>query len=457
MNDSQHRFPLWAQFSCVMLYFGFDLILRFCYQSVLDGNSLVQQILTSSSASATTRTDKVEESYNIEASYSKPAFLVLCCYATFSLWGPLVVFPYLYFYRRLSILEYYTNEWSAALSFQKAFLYTCCMGMILFMGNLGYVSGLRYISVALGSALSQGEAPLTVWLSVLVLGRYFGTWEKRGVALSLLGIALIALPPLLVWKSQEGGEKEGDDYYQDTDSSTSFTWGQQLGGVISTFLGAFGFGAYQVFWPFFDDQRYTPNAPAPPTKPIHAIVDTLATLTLVGLFLLSTGWILILFLHLTGIETFEIPPEGIRGTLILSSILSAVTDALNGIACVVASTVVVALAYPLIIPLSVLLQWWVDGISPSKWGALGWIGTVLVIAGVFCLEICAGDDGSGGDHDSCYDDAVAVEMTKHKEDEMINRSSNVHFLEMDTMIMNMSMKDENKSAAAPKMTITELV
>lgn len=438
-RKKRHRFPLWAQFSCVLLYFSFDLILRFCYQAVLDGNSLLQL--------AGTRTDKADESYEIEtSSYNKPFFVVLCCYTTFILWGPLVVFPYLYFYRpagdvSCSIVEYYTHEWCAELSFRQAFLYTCGMGIILFLGNLGYVTGLRYISVALGSALSQGEAPLTVFLSVMVLGRCFGTWEKRGIALSLTGIALIVIPPLLL-KSQQEQQQGSDEYVDDDDymaavassssssfSNTSTSWEQELGGVISTFLGAFGFGAYQVFWPFFYGKRYISStsslaAPVAPTTttPIHAVMDTLATLTLLGFFLLSTGWILLLFLHMTGLETFEIPPKEIRGTLLVSSILSAMTDALNGVACVVASTVVVALAYPLIIPLSVLLQWWVDGISPSQWGALGWIGTVLVVVGVFCLEATTGDDGGGsadGDMDKQHRNSSTNDEQEEDDDDGI--------------------------------------
>lgn len=379
-HNPQHSFPLWAQFSCVFLYFGFDLILRFCYQAVLDGNNLLllQELVSTSSSTSTStiRTnttstddddDKAEESYTIHedaSSYNKPAFLVLCCYTTFILWGPLVVFPYLlHFYRprrdgggghddnnaisstaAAVIVNYYTREWSGALSFSRAFLYTCCMGMILFLGNLGYVSGLRYISVALGSALSQGEAPLTVFLSVVVLGRYFGRWEKRGIVLSLLGIALIAIPPVLWTSRRENDDGRDDDFDNNvstgtTSTSTTATWEQELGGVMSTFLGAFGFGAYQVFWPYFDEKRYSTTSitatattaskshnhhhPVAPTTPIHAIMDTLATLTLVGFFLLSTGWILILFLHITGLEPFEIPPEEIRATLMISSILSA--------------------------------------------------------------------------------------------------------------------------------------
>jgi hypothetical protein len=115
--------------------------------------------------------------------------------------------------------------------------------------------------------------------------------------------------------------------------------------------------------------------------------------------------------------------------------LSALTDALNGVACVVASTVVVALAYPLIIPLSVILQWLMDGISPSKWGALGWIGTVLVIVGVFCLE---GFDSDGDDGSIMQEEGVVTvpeQFDERGEKERVG--SNTQFVNMD-MMMNMT-------------------
>lgn len=270
------------------------------------------------------------------------------------------------------------------------------MGMILFFGNLGYVAGLRYIHVALASALSQGEAPFTVGLSVLFLNRVFGRDEKIGIFLSFAGIGLIAIPPL--WKANNNASNnygygdEGGEY--DAEDSTS-AW-NEIGGIMSTLVGTFGFGCYQVFWPMFDSKRYSISNPAP-TNPIDAIIDTFATLTLVGAFLLSTGWTLLVLVHILGWETFEIPPESIRGPLLVSTILTAAVDAFNGVACVIASAMMVALSYPLIIPMSVIMQVFIDGIPISEWGVWGWIGTVMVVAGIFCLE-------SNSEHEKLVDD-----------------------------------------------------
>jgi hypothetical protein len=76
----------------------------------------------------------------------------------------------------------------------------------------------------------------------------------------------------------------------------------------------------------------------------------------------------------------------------MASFMSALVDALNAVACVVATAVVVALAYPLVIPISVVLDYLVNGIPIKSWGLLGWIGTISVIVGVFCLEVPGSDE-----------------------------------------------------------------
>lgn len=358
----ERRFPVWVQFACVAGYFGTDLFLRFSYQAVLEGDQKNQQY----------------DDANGAQTYAKPTFMVLAGYILFFFWGPLLVWPYLIFHKKVSVIDYYNTTWSGDLTFRDAFRYTCIMGCILFLGNLGYIAGLRYINVALASALSQGEAPFTVVLSYLFLQRVFGQNEKMGILLSFSGIAMIAIPPVL-------RAKNSSQYYGYDGNIMSSDELNEIAGIFSTLFGAFGFGCFQVFWPMFDGRRYSALNPAP-SNPLDAIIDTFATLSLVGAFLLSTGWIVLLLFHVLGWESFEVPPVGIRGALLFSTILTAIVDALNGIACVIASAMVVALSYPLIIPLSVVMQAFIDGIPISDWGVLGWIGTALVVAGVFCLE-----------------------------------------------------------------------
>jgi drug/metabolite transporter (DMT)-like permease len=373
----RRRFAPWIQFTAVASYFGCDIILRFLYQVVLQGKNVDSGLYENDD----------EQQEVAPTGFDKPAFLVLCCYMAFTMWGPLLVFPYITYKRGLSIQTYYTTEWCGALGFSMGFRYTFCMATVLFFGNLFYVIGLEYISVALSTALGQGEAPFTVGLSVLILGRVFAKSETRGIALCFTGILLISIPPLLRAR-----------VISDDDVGLGKAAMAILIGVLSTALGAFGYGAYQVFWPLFDERRFPPSdtkaSIRPPTKPEDIIVDTFATIFLIGVNCVLFGWIFILFLHCVGWETFELPTRELVGPIALASLMAALVDALNAVACVVATAVVVALAYPLTIPMSVVLDYFIDGIPIGSWGMWGWIGTTAVVAGVFCLESPGGEDSS---------------------------------------------------------------
>jgi drug/metabolite transporter (DMT)-like permease len=379
----RRRFALWMQFAGVASYFACDIILRFLYQTVLKGKDLDSGLYGND--------DEAPEEVT-PTGFDKPAFLTLCCYMSFVLWGPLLVFPYITYKRGMSIRTYYTTEWCGALGFSMGFRYAFCMATVLFFGNLFYIIGLEYVSVALSTAVGQGEAPFTVGLSVLLLGRVFGKSETRGIVLCFTGIALIAIPPVL--RAQVISGDDGDNVGLGKAAKAI------LIGVLSTALGAFGFGSYQVFWPLFDERRFPPDAKAsilPPTKPEDIIVDTFATIFIMGVNCILFGWIFILFLHYVGWETFELPTREMVGPLALASLMAALVDALNAVACVVATAVVVALAYPLTIPMSVVLDYFINGIPIGSWGLWGWIGTIVVVAGVFSLESPGGEDGSPQD------------------------------------------------------------
>ena len=380
-TSKRQRFAPWVQFVAVASYFGCDVILRFLYQAVLQGKNVDSALYEKND-----NDDDDEPEEVAPTGFDKPAFLVLCCYMAFALWGPLLVFPYITYKRGISIRAYYTTEWCGALGFSMGFRYTFCMATVLFFGNLFSIIGLEYISVALSTAVGQGEAPFTVGLSVLLLGRVFGKSETRGIVLCFTGIALIAIPPLLRARVISD---DGDNVGLGEVAMAI------LIGVLSTALGAFGYGAYQVFWPLFDEHRFPPKAYIlPPTKPEDIIVDTFATIFLIGVNCVLFGWIFILFLHCVGWETFELPTREMVGPLALASLVAALVDALNAVACVVATAVVVALAYPLTIPMSVVLDYFIDGIPIGSWGMWGWIGTLAVVAGVFCLESPGGEKSS---------------------------------------------------------------
>jgi drug/metabolite transporter (DMT)-like permease len=350
--SSGTEFTACQQFLAVAAYIIADTLLRFLYQAVVNGME--------------------KENLQIEE-YDKPMLLSWLCYCCFALISGAVVIPYLCMVRRMSPWEYLQTEWCGSMGFSRAL--TWCSGAIflLYGQNYLYVAGLRYIRVAISTAVGQAEAPFTVGLSVLVLGHVFGNYEKCGVVLCFTGIALIAFPPLF---RIDSGYEDGEEEYQED-------VGLEIVGIVFTTIGALFFSVYQIFWQAFDAGRFPVQGPGSPSA---AVIDIFATIMVLGSLNILFGWIFVLGAHVVGIEPFEMPPSSMRGALTVTSFLSAFVDGSNGVACVVASPIIVAMCYPLTIPLAVILEWIWSGISLQTWGMLGWIGTMLVVSGVFFLE-----------------------------------------------------------------------
>ena len=356
-------FPFLMQAGAVAIYVLSDTILRFLYQEVIVGNASMEEATASSS-------------------YDKPLALSFTCYTAFTLWG-IPVALYVWWIRRESLAEYYAASWAGALGFRAALARCAPVVLLLTFQNYFYVAALRYIRVAISTAVGQSEAPFTVFLTVAALGRRLGKTESKGVVMSFTGIALIVLPPLFRIAAQDQQQQELDEYEDTVDS----TVGGTLIGIVFTIMAAFFFSVYQIFWHDFDQRRFPDSIQQlPPKTPIDSIVDTMATIALVGICNIFVGPVLLLIAHVCRMETMELPPSSAMPAILASCFLSAFVDAMNGVACVVASAVVVAMAYPLTIPLSVLMEAVWSGIPLSAWGMWGWIGTAMVVTGIFFLE-----------------------------------------------------------------------
>jgi drug/metabolite transporter (DMT)-like permease len=366
------------QLAAVAAYIGSDTILRFLYRDVIAGKQ------GGSGSSSNQGTDDVaaatDDNSDALLSYDKPMFLSYCAYVCFAIWGLLFVLPYVWYIRRIS-LHQYRQEWCGAMHWSTALRWCMAVVILLTYQNYFYMSGLRYVHVAISTAVGQSEAPFTVGLTVLALGRRFAHQELRGVLMCLAGIGLIVIPPVLATSGDAG-------------TKTSHV----VRGVVYTMIGASFFSVYQVFWQKFDEERFPTKSAntelvldenrkaTRPTGTLACVMDSFATVSIVGLCNVVVGFLLLLFMHIIGIETIELPPSALWGEIATSCFLSAFVDAIAGLACVVASAVVVAMSYPLTIPLSVVLESTWSGIPISTFGWTGWVGTVLVLAGIFFLE-----------------------------------------------------------------------
>ena len=400
-NDNMAA-PMLLQVLVISAYIGADTVLRFLYQDVIAG----KEQTNNSSGGGNYEDDEDEDEAILLLQFDKPMFLSFCSCLCFAFWGFLVV-PYVWWYRRQTVAAYLQTEWCGALSLRAAVLRCVYVAVFVIFQNYFYMSGLRHVRVAISTAVGQSEAPMTVGLTVLALGRSFAYQELRGVLLCMSGIALIVIPLL---KDDHG------DYDDDNASPTSV-----VRGVIFTMSGAFCFSVYQVFWQKFDEERYPPSSSQTTKGLVHenvkptqdvadnksinsysqvdiggrrtpgvlaCVMDSLTSIAMIGLCNIGVGFILLIVMHVTGAERLEWPESvELWRAIATSCFLCAFVDAMAGVACVVASAVIVAMSYPLSIPLSVVIEQFWSGIPISAFGWAGWMGTLMVLAGIFFLEV----------------------------------------------------------------------
>ena len=130
--------------------------------------------------------------------------------------------------QQISVKKYYTKVWCGNLGFWGCCKYIATIGTTLYSANLGYFAGLQYIHASLGSMLSQGEAPFTIFLSIIILGHVFCVWDQLGIVLSFIGIVLITVPPILQ-------AKDLTPYDDGTMGNEAL---EMINGVVLTLVGA---------------------------------------------------------------------------------------------------------------------------------------------------------------------------------------------------------------------------
>jgi drug/metabolite transporter (DMT)-like permease len=166
---------------------------------------------------------------------------------------------------------------------------------------------------------------------VCCLGTRFTYSEAIGIAVSLLGVALIVVPPFL---------DTGDD-----DISPQKVSSKVLNGLSATLISAIVWAFYQVSWKIIAIDK------SEQTK-LDGLVDTAATLGVMGLCNLFLGWSVLWTLHISGLETFEFPSRSLIPALTCNAFVEYAFDTSLAIAIFFTSPVVTAITAPLTIPIS---------------------------------------------------------------------------------------------------------
>ena len=232
---------------------------------------------------------------------------------------------------------------TAKLSFLFCFLW--------FPANYFAAACLEYTTVASATILAATSSIWTLLIGTLFAVERFTIRKLVGVLASLAGIVLI----YSVDMSGETDKNRGTFPHK--------TPGEIAIGDILAFVSAVVYGIYAVMLKkrIGDERR----------------VNMPLFFGLVGLMSVLLLWPVFIILHLTGIETFELPPDR-RVTMIVlvNSMTSLVSDFCWAYAMLFTSPLLVTVGLSLTIPLSLIGQMVLDQQYSS---ALYWIGACVVL------------------------------------------------------------------------------
>lgn len=298
---------------------------------------------------------------NSNLPFDRPGFLSWSAYNYFLLsWVPL------YYCCRnhlnCSIVHFMRSTWVGASSLKYMLAWPCIMQFLLLFLNTLWVIGLSHISVAVSNAIYQLQAVVTIGLSVCCVGNRFVTAEAIGMILSLTGVALIVLPPLITSEDGDHGDES-----------------ETMIGMLATLMSAIIWAFYQISWSLISKGKRGLSR-------IEGLLDTLATLGVMGAVNLLVGWPILVVMHWTGIETFSLPQWDMTFVLTMNGVVEYAFDAACAVAIYLTSPIVTAVTAPLTIPISLVWDHYMHG-SPLQVGAYDWTGALLILTGVVWMEL----------------------------------------------------------------------
>ena len=294
--------------------------------------------------------------------FDRPAFLSWFSYNFMLLsWIPII-----WYCRRVlgcTVDAYLRSSWAGPSGLVYMLSASFAMQMLLLSLNMLWIFGLGHISVTVSNAVYQLQAAVTVASSVWCLGSRFTEAEGVGIFVSLVGVFLIVIPPLV------------DEPSEDADGDGNYVFL----GILATLLSAVIWAVYQVAWRVIAKDK-------PEMTRIDGLMDTVATLGVMGVCNSCLGWPVLLVAHLTGIEPFEFPTWNLIPSLTRNGLIEYAFDNSLAIAIYLTSPVVTAMTAPLTIPIALVWDHFLHG-SPFQVGSYDWIGSLLVLVGVVWMEL----------------------------------------------------------------------
>jgi solute carrier family 35, member F5 len=252
-------------------------------------------------------------------------------------------------HRRLSLLQ--TAKLSAEFS------------VLWFAANYFAAACLEYTTVGSATILTSTSSVWTLLFGALAGVERFSVRKLLGVAASLAGLALVSSLDVAGWGGGGGG---GGGAGEEAGRAGSFPHktGRELAvGDALALVGAVVYGIYAVVLKARIGSEERVNLPL--------------FFGLVGLLNATLMWPAFLFLHISGIEPFELPPTGRILTIVLvNSTSSMVSDFCWAFAMLLTSPLLVTVGLSLTIPLSLVGQMFISGVYADF---IYWLGALVVL------------------------------------------------------------------------------
>ncbi|XXH00762.1 hypothetical protein Hte_007113 [Hypoxylon texense] len=257
---------------------------------------------------------------------------------------------------------------SEKLSFLETAKYSLEFCMIWFVGNYFASACLEYTSVGSVTILTSTSSVWTLVFCAVMRTEPFSVRKLVGVLASLAGVVLISTVDL--------AGTDNDDHRGNFPHKSQ----RQIAiGDAMALFSAVVYGLYVVVMKVRIGNEERVNMPL--------------FFGLVGIFNVVLLWPLFFILHFTGIEPFELPPNGnIWAIIILNSVSSFISDMSWAYAMLLTTPLVVTVGLSLTIPLSLIGEM----IQYAQYSSfVYWIGAAIVLVSFIFINHESQDDEEG--------------------------------------------------------------
>ncbi|KAI0868794.1 hypothetical protein GGS24DRAFT_194493 [Hypoxylon argillaceum] len=257
-------------------------------------------------------------------------------------------------------------EPAGKLSFLETAKFSLEFAMIWFFGNYFASAGLEYTSVGSVTILTSTSSVWTLIFCAMMKIEAFSVRKLIGVLASLSGVILISLVDL----TGDGNDDGRGNFPHKTQAQIA------IGDAMALF-SAIVYGIYVVVMKVRIGNEDRVNMPL--------------FFGLVGIFNVLLLWPLFPILHYTGIEPFELPPNGKIWTIILlNSVSSFISDISWAYAMLLTTPLVVTVGLSLNIPVSLIGEM----IQYQQYSSfVYWVGAVIVVISFLFINHESHEDG----------------------------------------------------------------